>query len=222
MSTNSISEIPEWFCGMTQLKILDLSFNDIQDIPPSFSQLSNLVMLSLQGNVFQEIPPPITLLSVPKNRIVSKKFPNEIMPHLYLGCLECAQNKHALKNLNISYIVSCCGPKTEFFPELFKYFIIDIDDHPDSNISDYFEKAIHFINEAESQGKACLVHCAAGISRSSTITIAYVMVTQRLPFAEAREYVKQKRPIICPNEGFVVQLQNFENEQFPKEKCQIQ
>ena len=35
-----------------------------------------------------------------------------------------------------------------------------------------------------------LVHCAAGVSRSASIVIAYVMRQRHLPFAEARARVK--------------------------------
>ena len=35
-----------------------------------------------------------------------------------------------------------------------------------------------------------LVHCAAGVSRSASIVIAYIMRQRHLPFAEARARVK--------------------------------
>ena len=38
-----------------------------------------------------------------------------------------------------------------------------------------------------------LVHCAAGVSRSASVVIAYVMRQRNLPFAEARARVKVGR-----------------------------
>ena len=50
----------------------------------------------------------------------------------------------------------------------------------------------------------------AGVSRSATIVIAYLMWTQHLKYKEALEKVKEKRPLVGPNEGFEKQLEMFE------------
>ena len=47
-----------------------------------------------------------------------------------------------------------------------------------------------------------LVHCAAGVSRSASIVIAYLMRIKGWTYAEAFSYVKSKRFVICPNSGF--------------------
>jgi len=51
-----------------------------------------------------------------------------------------------------------------------------------------------------------LVHCAAGVSRSASVVIAYVMRRHRIPFAAARARVKAARRAINPNLGFALQL----------------
>ena len=53
---------------------------------------------------------------------------------------------------------------------------------------------------------------AAGISRSATIVIAYLMYMNKLNFEEAFQLVKTNRPIICPNNGFIKQLKKFEKD----------
>lgn len=57
---------------------------------------------------------------------------------------------------------------------------------------------------------AVLVHCAQGMSRSGTIAIGYVMWRERLSYDTALAHVQQARPVIDPNEGFALQLQEFE------------
>ena len=49
-----------------------------------------------------------------------------------------------------------------------------------------------------------------GISRSSTIVIAYLMWKTRATFNETYFFVKNRRKYISPNEGFVAQLKIFE------------
>ena len=60
--------------------------------------------------------------------------------------------------------------------------------------------------------KSCvLIHCMAGISRSVTLTIAYLMSHFGLPMTSAYQYVKERRPAISPNLNFMGQLVEFEN-----------
>ena len=51
----------------------------------------------------------------------------------------------------------------------------------------------------------------AGISRSVTLTIAYLMHHFTMPMQGAYQYVKERRPAISPNLNFMGQLVEFEN-----------
>lgn len=49
------------------------------------------------------------------------------------------------------------------------------------------------------------MHCARGISRSAALVLAYLMIRERLPLAEAVVAVRKHRNIL-PNAGFLSQL----------------
>ncbi len=51
-----------------------------------------------------------------------------------------------------------------------------------------------------------------GVSRSATIVLAYLMKYHHNTLKESYLYLAQKRPQICPNEGFLLQLIRYENE----------
>lgn len=54
-----------------------------------------------------------------------------------------------------------------------------------------------------------LVHCYAGVSRSSSFVIAYVMNKYNMKYDDAKEKVKKHRACIHPGDGFVRQLQFY-------------
>lgn len=73
-------------------------------------------------------------------------------------------------------------------------------------------------DEARTSQKGVLVHCLAGISRSVTITVAYLMSRQNMSLNEAYDHVKLCKPNISPNFTFMGQLLDFEKN-LSGEKC---
>ena len=69
---------------------------------------------------------------------------------------------------------------------------LPVDDKPDFDISQFFNKSNAFIEKNRKRGNV-LVHCIYGISRSSTIIIAYLMRFKN-SFDEAYKIIKQQRP----------------------------
>jgi protein-tyrosine phosphatase len=83
---------------------------------------------------------------------------------------------------------------------------------PYVNIMKHFSGAIQFMKTAISSGGTVLVHCFAGISRSASCVIAYLMHENNVPFFEAMSYVRKRRHIVFPNFGFQRQLMDFERQ----------
>lgn len=74
----------------------------------------------------------------------------------------------------------------------------------------YIILCILFSDEARDSKQGVLVHCLAGVSRSVTITVAYLMQTKKLTLNEAYDYVKTCKPNISPNFNFMGQLLEFQ------------
>lgn len=66
-----------------------------------------------------------------------------------------------------------------------------------------------------------LVHCLAGISRSPTICIAYLMYSQNLSLDQAYDLVKQRRRLISPNLNFMRQLFEYEHTLVSRRKSTV-
>ncbi|XP_051777202.1 LOW QUALITY PROTEIN: dual specificity protein phosphatase 7 [Erpetoichthys calabaricus] len=139
-------------------------------------------------------------------------FPVQILPYLYLGCAKDSTNRDVLGKYNIKYILNVTPNLPNMFEHggEFKYKQIPISDHWSQKLSQFFPEAISFIDEARSQKCGILVHCLAGISRSVTVTVAYLMQKLNLSLNDAYDFVKRKKSNISPNFNFMGQLLDFE------------
>uniref|UniRef100_A0A0N7ZCS3 protein-tyrosine-phosphatase n=1 Tax=Scylla olivacea TaxID=85551 RepID=A0A0N7ZCS3_SCYOL len=139
--------------------------------------------------------------------------PTRILPFLYLGSQNDANNKQLLQGYNILYElnVSISCPKPDFVQES-HFMRIPVNDNFSEKLLPYFNDAFNFIDKVREGGGCVLVHCLAGVSRSATVAIAYVMKHLSLPFEEAYMYVKSRRPTISPNINFVGQLAELDRQ----------
>ncbi|KAG2455228.1 DUS9 phosphatase, partial [Polypterus senegalus] len=139
-------------------------------------------------------------------------FPVQILPNLYLGCAKHSSNRPMLANLGIRYILNVTPNVPNIFEKNgdFRYKQIPISDHWSQNLSQFFPDAIEFIDEALSQNCGVLVHCLAGVSRSVTVTVAYLMQRLNLSLNDAYDFVKRRKSNISPNFNFMGQLLDFE------------
>ncbi|XP_051572110.1 probable dual specificity protein phosphatase DDB_G0281963 [Myxocyprinus asiaticus] len=137
-----------------------------------------------------------------------------ILPHLYLGA-ESDVTQDGLSDRGISYVlsVSRCCPQPSFLPQS-QYLRIPIDDSLRDDLLPWIPQALHFIDGAMSLGCSVLVHCAAGISRSPALAVAYVMYSLKMDLDHAYRFVKERRPTISPNFNFLGQLQLFQGTLF--------
>uniref|UniRef100_A0A8C8RKQ9 Dual specificity protein phosphatase n=1 Tax=Pelusios castaneus TaxID=367368 RepID=A0A8C8RKQ9_9SAUR len=138
--------------------------------------------------------------------------PVEILPFLYLGSAYHASKCEFLANLHITALLNVSRKSSESFKEQYCYKWIPVEDSHMADISSHFEEAIDFIDCVRRAGGKILVHCEAGISRSPTICMAYLMKTKKFRLEEAFDYIKQRRSLISPNFGFMGQLLQYESE----------
>ncbi|CAG5127046.1 unnamed protein product [Candidula unifasciata] len=141
-------------------------------------------------------------------------FPVQVLPYLYLGSAKNSADLNQLKKYGISYILNVTAnvPNTFEDEKNFKYLQIPISDHWSQNLSSFFPQAIKFIDEARNNQKGILVHCLAGISRSVTVTVAYLMCRENMTLNQAYDHVKMCKPNISPNFTFMGQLLDFEKD----------
>ncbi|KAI5118131.1 hypothetical protein M0805_001730 [Coniferiporia weirii] len=173
-------------------------------------------------------------------------FPSRVLPFLYLGNLNHAQNAYMLHALGITHVVSvgeCAlvppsniatddssggyhlvagrgpgGHGSLWMEEREgRIKVLDIkgvcDDGIDS-LQHQLAPVCEWMERARQHGGKILVHCRVGVSRSATVTIAYVMKHLKIPLVDAYLIVRSRRlnVLIQPNMRLLYNLCGWEVE----------
>ncbi|XP_062953892.1 dual specificity protein phosphatase 22 isoform X3 [Cynocephalus volans] len=134
---------------------------------------------------------------------------NKILPGLYIGNFKDARDAEQLSKNKVTHILSVHDSARPML-EGVKYLCIPAADSPSQNLTRHFKESIKFIHECRLRGEGCLVHCLAGVSRSVTLVIAYIMTVTDFGWEDALNTVRAGRSCANPNLGFQRQLQEFE------------
>lgn len=138
-------------------------------------------------------------------------YPSIILDEqLYQGRGDQATNIKVVTDLQITHIINITQEHVSAFPEKIQYLTLKLDDVSQTQLIKHFDKTTHFLESALSNGGRVLVHCNLGVSRSSTISIAYLIHAKKWTLQQSHEFLKDKRTCIRPNRGFLKQLAIWE------------
>jgi protein-tyrosine phosphatase len=142
----------------------------------------------------------------------NKIYPDKVIDFVFLGSLRTAQCSEVYRDLDIKYVLTAGRNLEVYLPEGMIQLELPLDDVPGENISLFFKDAFDFIDKAIAEKKGVLLHCFAGLSRSVTVMVAYLMKTNYpIKMREALQIVKQARPNSHPNDGFIRSLEAYED-----------
>jgi len=99
--------------------------------------------------------------------------PDDGKAGLYLGNIFAATDLEILKQSKIGAVLTVAS-NTELEYRDMKHMIIPVLDVEQTNLLQYFDQMLEFIDENRKTTNV-FVHCFAGVSRSSTAVIAYIM-----------------------------------------------
>ena len=169
----------------------------------------------------------------------NKRVASKVAPRLYLTCLATAEDVKELKQLGITHVVSAIEDAPKFpstYP--LRTLHISVSDHDREDILSHLPATTSFIRGALAESttnrvmvrtdctphyRLCnddeglffffliwkQVHCFMGISRSTTVVLAYLVATTQMTPREALVAVRSKRAIVRPNRGFMSQLEAY-------------
>lgn len=137
----------------------------------------------------------------------------EVRPRLYLGGAAAVAGPDYLREAGITAVLTVDSepafPAGAGFEGLQSLFVPALD-KPETDLLSHLDRCVAFIGQARSEGRAVLVHCHAGVSRSVAVVTAFIMKTEQLTFEKAYENLQTIKPEAKMNEGFEWQLKLYE------------
>lgn len=157
----------------------------------------------------------------------------QVTERVWIGNFLAAQNKEWLEQEGITHIVSLIGEPAEGRLEGFIYLVLDLEDNEQQEdmqnhilrVNMWIERSIENPGWKKSgvDGRKCvtkveprfLVHCAAGVSRSATMVLGHMMLSDsyikdRVDLDAYLSLLREKRSVVKPNERFMRELRELE------------
>mmetsp|Transcript_19833 Transcript_19833/g.34055 ORF Transcript_19833/g.34055 Transcript_19833/m.34055 type:complete len:392 (+) Transcript_19833:403-1578(+) len=136
----------------------------------------------------------------------------KLQPYFVSGRKSRSQSQQSIENDIPEDTVPQAKPK-------FRSLIINLMDEDDENLLRVIPRGISFIKSSiKKQKRKVLVHCMAGMSRSASMCIAYLLNTKKFESLDAAlSDVRSKWSRAWPNAGFLFQLHLYEKLGAPSE-----
>jgi len=154
----------------------------------------------------------------------------EVYPRLFVGNRLAATNLDVLHSHGITHLLNAAhpGPDNSMTVDCrhieqsdIVYLGLQLSDDSTENIRAVFSQASRWISESldtslnseENPEKVSkvLINCWAGISRSATLALAFLIEQRNMDLKQAVKQVKLARDV-APNRGFLLQLVQYEKE----------
>jgi protein-tyrosine phosphatase len=136
---------------------------------------------------------------------------NHVLDKIYIGSLWAFSEHDALRSAGITSVVKLTRATVSGEDG---FTILDIAFPDGWHIPDgYLRRGLDFVHDNEAAGHGVLIMCAAGISRSATFTLAY-LVERGYDLHDAFKHLRECRPIVSPHPALWMSLLQFFDEPY--------
>ena len=139
----------------------------------------------------------------------------EILPNLWLGNMKIAQTSSFFIEHDINCVINC-SKDIPFYNDKCKNVRISVHDNLErqeiAKLYEYFDSSADFIHEQLSNNRNILVHCYAGIQRSASIILAYLIKYSSITLKNGVNLIQSKRSqAFTPGINFISSLEKYQN-----------
>lgn len=141
---------------------------------------------------------------------------DEIIPGVWIGRWQPALNGDWLAKHEIKAVFNCTK-QLDFHPTVPYQYRIPVDDNLQpaeiNNMEAWAPEIAYKMMREYKAGHPMLIHCHAGMQRSTTACAFFLMVLTGKPLIHVMRHIKSKRPIAFePSANFAVPLRTFETQ----------
>merc|ERR1712014_46729 len=130
--------------------------------------------------------------------------------NIYLGSEADALDENFMSSEKITTVLSIQSWEIQKKIAGVKYEFVQANDNSEQDLKSKFEYICNFLKSRENE--RVLIHCQAGISRSATACLAYLMKEKKWSLDTSFCELKKRREIVSPNFAFLGQLKCWERE----------
>jgi hypothetical protein len=139
---------------------------------------------------------------------------DEIIPGVWIGRWQPSQNEVWLSEHKIKTVFNCTK-QLPFHPTIPHQYRIPVDDNlrpaEINNMEAWAPEIAYKMLREFNAGHPMLIHCHAGMQRSTTACAFFLMVLTGRPLIQVMHLIKHKRPIAFePSANFASALRGFE------------
>lgn len=137
---------------------------------------------------------------------------SQITPTLWLSGIDAAYSKTFLVSNRITHVLNCAedAPMGSYPLDLslnLEQVPMEDDEYP--RFLEHLHEAVMTLDAWQTEGRTVLVHCRAGISRSPTVVLAWMILCKRVSLEDAWAAVSKERYFVRPNDYFMSVLKTL-------------
>jgi len=185
-------------------------FNSVSYVIGGFNAIVLNGQYTLQCNIVHHTPSVTQQPQASEHTDPSIDYNYIIPDKLAIGAEGVAHNRSLISSEGFTHILNVSSNNCLVY-EGVTCLWKSISDNVKQSIFTVLPDCVSFIDMALRQEGKILVHCQAGISRSVTMVMAYLMWAHKMPYKEAYELIQDRRAKASPNLGFLGQLITIES-----------
>jgi protein-tyrosine phosphatase len=139
---------------------------------------------------------------------------SEVLPRIWIGDKGVVYDAHMLRSIGATHILNCAIELPFTYPfELASSEKIHMTDDDDPLALEQIKKGAATIQKwfEGCPASVIIVHCAAGVSRSPTVVLAWMIIYGGIALKDAYRLIQQHRNFIRPNDFYMRLLKELDN-----------
>ena len=146
---------------------------------------------------------------------------HEVLPYLLVGNSPSSNDEEYLARKHVRYALNLSNTPVEYPFEGIEYKSVFIEDEEEEDLLGHLPECLDFLQKVRRESEKSpnpklqpkvLIYSYFGLSRSCAVVLAHLMKEEEWSLKESWRYLRTYHPSAKPNDGFLIQLLQYERE----------